>query len=111
MGFFSWLFGHKNTIETVEIEDTSEVFESEPKVEDTPIVIEPIDQKSIDVDFQMEVVVEGDKFVVKATVEVPTVRECIRRNSIQSTRLMTTSAHPQPELSTGSIKGSPSIRL
>lgn len=70
MGFFSWLFGRKDTVEPVKIEDTNEVFESEPKVDDTPIVIEPIDQKkSIDVDFQMEVVVEGDRFVVKATVD------------------------------------------
>ena len=72
MGFFSWLFGHKNTIETVEIEDTSGVLKSEPKADDTLIVVDPIEQtKSIDADFQMEVVVEDDEFVVKATVDGP----------------------------------------
>ena len=70
MGFFSWLFGHKDNVEPVETDDIDEVPESEPEVDDTPIVIEPVDQrKSIDVDFQMEVVVEDEEFVVKATVD------------------------------------------
>ena len=70
MGFFSWLFGHKDNVEPVTIDDIDEVLESEPKVDDTPIVIEPVDQsKSIDVDFRMEVSVKGDEFVVKATVD------------------------------------------
>ena len=70
MGFFSWLFGHKDNVEPVETDDIDEVPESEPEVDDTTIVIEPVDQrKSIDVDFQMEVVVEDEEFVVKATVD------------------------------------------
>ena len=72
MGFFSWLFGRKDTVEPVTIDDIDEVLESEPKTDDTPIVIESVDQKkSIDVDFQMEVVVEDDEFIVKATVDGP----------------------------------------
>ena len=70
MGFFSWLFGHKDTAEPVTIENIDEVLESEPKVDDTPIVIEPIEQeKQVNDDFQMEVVVGSEKFVVKATVD------------------------------------------
>ena len=70
MGFFSWLFGHKDTVEPVTIEDIDKVLESEPKVDDTPIVIEPIEQeKQVNDDFQMEVVVRSEKFVVKATVD------------------------------------------
>ena len=79
MGFFSRLFGRnkkkeaKDSIEPVTIDDLDKVFESEPEVDESPIVIEPITEtnpkKSVDVDFHSEVVTDNGQTKVKITVD------------------------------------------